>query len=155
MNAAFAMGRLALVVIFVFSGIGKLLDLPGTAEMIQSKVAIAPQFNDIATQIAHALSMPIWQVLAIVVGVIEAGFGLLIAFGILMRTAAVVLLLFTAVTTFYFHDFWNMSGDDRDTNLIMALKNLSIMGAFLMIAAWPRRAVAFEVAPPAWDRPDS
>jgi uncharacterized membrane protein YphA (DoxX/SURF4 family) len=152
MNAAFAVGRVALVVIFVFSGVGKLLDIPGTAEMIQSKLAIPTQLNDIATQIADAVSMPIWQVLAIVVGVIEAGFGLLIAFGILTRTAAVVLLLFTAVTTFYFHDFWNMSGPDRNTNMIMALKNLSIMGAFLMIAAWPRRLVVAEVAPPASDR---
>lgn len=149
MNAAFAVGRVALVVIFIFSGIGKLLDIPGTAEMIQSKVVIPAQLSDLTNQIETAVSMSIWQVLAIVVGVIEAGFGLLIAFGILTRTAAVVLLLFTAVTTFYFHDFWNMSGPDRNTNLIMALKNLSIMGALLMIAAWPRRVVVAEGAAPA------
>jgi uncharacterized membrane protein YphA (DoxX/SURF4 family) len=152
MNAAFAVGRVALVAIFIFSGIRKLLDIPGTAETLQSKITIPPQLTDLTTQIADALFMPFWQVLAIVVGVIEAGFALLIAFNILPRTAAVVLLLFTAAATFYFHDFWNMIEPDRSINITMALKNLSIMGAFLMIAAWPRRAVVAEVTPTSADR---
>jgi uncharacterized membrane protein YphA (DoxX/SURF4 family) len=152
MNAAFAIGRIALVLIFIFSGIRKLLDIPGTADVLQGKIAIPPQLTDLTTQIADTLAMPIWQVLAIAIGVVEAGFALLIAFNILTRTAAVVLLLFTAVATFYFHDFWNMIEPDRSTNLTMALKNLSIMGAFLMLAAWPRRVVVAEVAPPAADR---
>ena len=49
--------------------------------------------------------MPIWQVLAIVVALVEIVGGLLITFNVLTRGAAVVLLLFTAVTTFYYHDF--------------------------------------------------
>ena len=85
--------------------------------------------------------MPIWQVLAIVVAMVEIVGGLLIAFNVLARTAAVVLLIFTAVTTFYYHDFWNMAGAERTNNLILALKNLSIIGALLMLAAWPRRVV--------------
>jgi putative oxidoreductase len=139
-------------VIFIYSGIRKLLDIPGTADMLQSKVGIPPQLTDLTTQIADTLSMPFWQVLAIAIGVIEAGFALLIAFNILTRTAAVVLLLFTAVATFYFHDFWNMNEPDRSLNITMALKNLSIIGAFLMIAAWPRRAVVAELAPPPAER---
>jgi putative oxidoreductase len=149
MNAAFVIGRIALVVIFVFSGVAKLLDIPGTADMIQGKLVIPAQLSDLKTQIETAVSMSIWQILAILAGVIEAGCGLLIAFGILTRTAAVVLLLFTLVVTFYFHDFWNMTGPDRTNNMIIALKNLSIIGAFLMIAAWPRRVVVAEVAPSA------
>ena len=149
MNAAFAIGRVALVAVFVISGVLKLLNIPGTADLIQGKLVIPAQLGDLKTQIETATSMSIWQILAIAAGVVEAGCGLLIAFGILTRTAAVVLLLFTAVVTFYFHDFWNMSGADKDTNMIMALKNLSIVGALLMIAAWPRRVVVAEVAPSA------
>jgi uncharacterized membrane protein YphA (DoxX/SURF4 family) len=119
--------------------------------MLQSKVTIPEQLNDLATQIADALSMSIWHVLAILIGVVEAGFGLLVAFGILTRTAAVVLLVFVAVQTFYAYDFWNMTGPERNTNLIIALKNLSIMGALLMLASWPRRPVV-AVAAPAADR---
>jgi putative oxidoreductase len=61
----------------------------------------------------------------------------------------VMLFLFVAVTTFYFHDFWNLpSGPDKTNNMIHALKNLSMMGAFLMLAAWPRRPVIVETTVP-------
>ena len=115
MNVAFTLGRIALVVLFVFSGVGKLLDIPGTAEMLQSKVAIPAALADLTSQIAATVGMPIYQILAIVLGVIEAGCALLIALNILTRTAAVVLLIYTAVTTYYFNDFWNMTGADRCT----------------------------------------
>jgi uncharacterized membrane protein YphA (DoxX/SURF4 family) len=47
------------------------------------------------------------------------------------------------VTTFYFHDFWNMTNPAETANQRMhALKNLAIMGALLMLASWPRRTAA-------------
>jgi putative oxidoreductase len=55
---------------------------------------------------------------------------------------AVVLFIYTAVMSFYLHDFWNMAaGPDRMNNLVHALKNVSIMGALLMLASWPRQPV--------------
>ena len=49
--------------------------------------------------------------------------------------------IYTAVIIFYMYDFWNMvAGHDR-TNIVHALKDLSIMGAFLMLVAWPRGPV--------------
>ena len=142
MNAVFTLGRIALVLIFIISGAQKLLDIAGTAEQIQSKLGSIPaSLTDITSQIEVTLGMPIWQTLAVVVALIEVVGGLLVAFNVLTRTAAIVLLLFVAVTTFYFHDFWNMSGPDRASNMVQALKNLSLMGAFLMLAAWPRRAL--------------
>ena len=143
MNVAFTLGRIALVVIFVISGAQKLLDIAGTADQIQSKVALPAALSDITSQIEAMLGMPIWQTLAIVVALVEVIGGMLIAFNVLTRTVAVILLLFTAVTTFYFHDFWRMPSDspERVNNMIHALKNLSIIGAFLMLAAWPRRVI--------------
>ena len=146
MNVAFTLGRVALVVIFVFSGAQKLFDISGTADQIQAKIAIPAQLADATSQIEATLGMPIWQVLAIAIALVEIVGGLLIAFNVLTRTAAVVLLLFTAVTTFYYHDFWNMAGADRTNNLNLALKNLSIIGALLMLAAWPRRVVVSEAS---------
>jgi putative oxidoreductase len=146
MNAAFTLGRIALVVVFVFSGAQKLFDIAGTADQIQAKITIPTQLTDVTSQIEATLGMPIWQVLAIAVALVEIVGGLLIAFNVLARTAAVVLLLFTAVTTFYYHDFWNMAGADRTNNLTHALKNLSIIGALLMLAAWPRRVVLAELS---------
>src|SRR5215470_12753716 len=134
MNAAFTLGRIALVAIFIISGAEKLLDIAAgtstTATQIQSKLTIPPMLADATAQIEATLNMPIWQVLAIVVAVIEVLGGLLIAFNVLTRTMAVILLLYTAVATFFFYDFWNMTGADRSNNITHALKNLSIMGAF-------------------------
>jgi putative oxidoreductase len=145
MYAAFAVGRIALVAIFIFSGANKFLDISGTADAIQSKLAIPGELSDITSQIEAATSMSIWQILAIVVAAIEVVAALLIAFNVLARTGAVVLLLFVAVTTFYFHDFWNMTSPAETANQrAHALKNLAIMGALLMLASWPRRAMAAE-----------
>src|SRR5215470_14976807 len=139
MNAAFTLGRIALVVFFIVSGAQKLTDIPGTADQIQSKLVIPAALADFSSQIEATVGMPIWQVLAIVFAVIEVLGGLLIAFNVFTRTVAVVLLIYTAATTFYVYDFWDMAaGPDRTNSLIHALKNLSIMGAFLMLAAWPR-----------------
>jgi uncharacterized membrane protein YphA (DoxX/SURF4 family) len=145
MNVPFTLGRIALVVIFIISGAQKLTDIAGTADQIQAKLAIPSPLADMAAQVEAAVGMPIWQILAIVAAMVEVVGGLLIAFNVFARTMAVVLLIFTAVTTFYMHDFWNMAaGADRMNNMIHALKNLSIVGGFLILAAWPRRPIIVE-----------
>jgi putative oxidoreductase len=145
MNVPFTLGRIALVVIFIISGAQKLTDIAGTADQIQAKLAIPPALADMAAQVEAAVGMPIWQILAIGAAMVEVVGGLLIAFNVFARTMAVVLLIFTAVTTFYMHDFWNMAaGADRMNNMVHALKNLSIVGGFLILAAWPRRPIIVE-----------
>jgi putative oxidoreductase len=145
MNVPFTLGRIALVVLFILSGAQKLTDIAGTADQIQAKLAIPAALADIAAQVEATVGMPIWQILAIVVAMIEVVGGLLIAFNVFARTMAIVLLTFTAVATFYMHDFWNMpAGPERMNNMFHALKNLSIMGGFLILAAWPRRPVIIE-----------
>jgi putative oxidoreductase len=146
MYMAFAVGRIALALFFFLSGAGKFLDIASTADSIQSKLAIPAELSDLTSQIEAATAMPIWQILVIVTAAIEVIGGLLIAFNVLTRTTAVVLLVFVAVTTFYFHDFWIVTNAAERTNQMNhALKNLSIMGALLMLAAWPRRLMVAEV----------
>jgi putative oxidoreductase len=78
------------------------------------------------------------NLLAILAGVVEVVAALLIAFNIGTRGAAVVLALFTLVSTFYFHAFWNMSGELMQTNMTQALKNLSIIGGLLVMVVLGR-----------------
>jgi putative oxidoreductase len=145
MNLPFTLGRIALVVLFILSGAQKLTDIAGTADQIQAKLAIPGALADIAAQVEATVGMPIWQILAIVIAMIEVVGGLLIAFNVFARTMAIVLLIFTAGATFYMHDFWNMpAGPERMNNMLHALKNLSIIGGFLILAAWPRRPVIIE-----------
>jgi len=140
MYAAFAIGRIALVAIFIISGVQKFVDISATADAIQSRLAIPSELSDIVSQIEAATSMSIWQILAIAVASIEVIAALLIAFNVLTRTAAVVLVIFSLVATFYFHDFWNVaSAAERTNQMNHALKNLSIMGGLLMLVALRRR----------------
>ena len=45
--------------------------------------------------------------------------------------------IFVVVTTFYVHDFWNQSGgSERLENIVHVMKNISIVGALLMIIGY-------------------
>ena len=116
-DAMLAVGRIALAVIFVMSGAMKFMDLGATAGAIASKGLPAP------------------LVLAGLAAATELGGGLLIVLGWQTRWAALALALFTLVAAYLFHDFWHMEGAAREDNIVHALKNLSIFGGFLMLAA--------------------
>lgn len=134
MPAFVAFGRILFAVLFIVSGAGKLLDLPATTEMISSKVTIPAAVAPYTAQAQAATGMTTPQMLAIAAGVIEIACGALIALNIATAFFAMVLVVFIAVATGYFHDFWNQTGDAARMNMIQALKNLSLVGALFVIA---------------------
>lgn len=110
-------GRIALVVIFVMSGAQKFMDLTSVAGMLGAK------------------NLPQPMLMAIAAASAELGGGLLIAIGFQTRLVAFGLLIFTGIATYFFHDFWNQPpGPEQTNNMIHAMKNVSICGAFLMLA---------------------
>jgi len=110
-------GRIALMVLFVTSGISKFADLAGTAAYIESKGLPAP------------------TALAVLSGLTEVVGSLLIVIGWQTRIVALGMLVYTLVAAYFFHDFWHLpQGAERLDAMIHALKNLSIAGAFLMLA---------------------
>lgn len=148
MNWLYAVGRIALVAMFFILGAWKLLDFPGTADMIVSKITIPSALNEATADIQTALGLTAPQMLAILLGAIEVLMALLIAFNVLTRTAAIVLLIFTVFTVFFFYDFWNDPvGDLRADKLMHAMESLAIIGAFLILAALPRRVWTVEREP--------
>jgi putative oxidoreductase len=139
MHILFAIARVLLVLIFVLSGSMKLLDIPGTAGQIQGAITIPDTLQDFVAQTEAVTSMKWPQLLAITAGVVEVVGGLLIAFNIATSAAAAVLVLFTLVSTYYFHAFWSMSGEAMQNNMVHALKNLSIIGGLLtyvVLGSW-------------------
>jgi uncharacterized membrane protein YphA (DoxX/SURF4 family) len=147
MPAFFTFGRVLFAVLFIFSGASKLLDLAATTQMTERIVfpaALAPYIS----QIEGLTGMPMPQMLAIAAGALELICGLMIALNFDARFFAIVLILFVAAATFYFHDFWNQSGVDARNNMVHALKNLSIIGALFMVAGYGRVAQPPE---PAYD----
>ena len=51
------------------------------------------------------------------------------------RIGALLLFIFLAAATFYFHDFWNMDQEAARVQQIMFMKNISMLGAMLFIMA--------------------
>jgi putative oxidoreductase len=95
----------------------KFLDVPGTAAYIAAK------------------GMPFPQLLAAAAGAVEVLAGVLIAVGWQTRLAAVALALFTVAAAIIFHDFWNLPrGAEQISQMVHALKNLSIMGGLVVLA---------------------
>ena len=117
-DAMLAFGRIAIALIFVSSGAEKFMDLGGTAAEIASR------------------HLPYPDVLAVLTATLEAVGGLLIIFGWQTRIAALALALFTAAASYFFHDFWHLPPGAQHTDaMIHFMKNVSIIGGFLMLAA--------------------
>jgi putative oxidoreductase len=117
-DALLAIGRVLIAIIFVSSGIEKFMDLGTTASAIGSK------------------GLPYPDVLAVLTAILEAGGGLLIILGWQTRLMALALAIFCAVSAYYFHDFWNQpAGQQHTNNMIHFMKNVSIIGGFLMLCA--------------------
>jgi putative oxidoreductase len=79
--------------------------------------------------------MPKYQAAGYLIAAVEVLCALMIMAGLAARWAALVLVVFTAATIFFVHHFWDMAGDAYFSNMTEALKNLSIMGGLLLVAA--------------------
>jgi putative oxidoreductase len=117
-DVAALVGRVLLAAMFVLAGFGKIGGFERTAASIAGKGLPLPE---VGTAIAIA---------------VELGGGLLLMAGWKARWVALVLAVFTAVATFFFHDFWNLADAAARTNQIMFLKNVSVIGGMLMVFAF-------------------
>ncbi len=135
MPILFTLGRVLFVLIFIFSGVTKLWDIPGTAAMVAAKVTVPAALAGLAAQAQDMTGMQTPQLLAILYAAGELIAALMIVFNFGTRLAAFALILLTVAATYYFHDFWNQAGPERLGNMAHALKNLSIVGGLLVFFA--------------------
>lgn len=104
-------GRILLAVIFIVSGIGKIVD-PSPAAGMMGSVGLPAN-------------------MALGVGIFELVAGLLLAIGLMTRLVSMVLFVYIALTILFFH---NALADPAQQ--VDALKNLAIMGGMLMVFAY-------------------
>ncbi|HVG51571.1 MAG TPA: DoxX family protein [Xanthobacteraceae bacterium] len=133
MHILFLIGRIAFVLIFLASGIFKLMDIAGTARVIEQKFTIPSVIEPFAANLSSMTGLTTFQMLAIILALIEVVFSLFIIFNVATRFSAFVLAIVMAVGTYYVHDFWNMTGDERIANIEMLIRNISIIGGLLML----------------------
>lgn len=138
MNVFAVLGRIALAAIFIFSGVMKLIDIPAAAAALGSKIILPAATADLTGQLESLTGMPTPQLLAILAGLVELLGGILVIFNVGARFAAALLIIFTIIATYYFHDFWNQTGVERSGNLIQSMKNLAIIGGLMLVMAMGR-----------------
>ena len=105
-------GRVLLALIFLMSGIMKVMNFNATADVMTS------------------VGMPMATFLLVIGIIIEIGGSLALIFGKYVRNAARALIIYTIVATLYFHmDFSNQ------IQMMMFMKNLAIIGGLLAVGA--------------------
>ncbi|NSY62224.1 DoxX family protein [Agrobacterium tumefaciens] len=120
-NAIATAGRLLLAIMFIFSGFGKIMAPEATQGYIASV----------------GLPLPLLSYLLAVV--IELGGGILLVIGYQTRIVSLAIAAFTLVTALVFHS------DFADQNqMIHFLKNISIAGGLLQVAAFGAGALSLD-----------
>jgi putative oxidoreductase len=120
----YALGRILMPWLFIVSAIGKFTNVAG--------VAGSASMTRFESMIGGSVPP---TVVGYFVAVIEIVGGLMVLVGFKTRLGGWLLFVFTALTIFFAHNFWDMEGAARAANQTQALKNLAIMSACLMIAA--------------------
>lgn len=108
--------RVAIVALFIIFGYPKIMGFSGTVQYMASSGAPMPQ---LAAVIAILMEVPA---------------AILIVLGFFTRPLAVLFIFYTLGTAVIGHHYWDMSGDAVVPNMINFYKNVSIAGAFLLLA---------------------
>lgn len=120
----YVLGRISMPWVFIVSAVGKFMNVSGVA----GSAGMARFESMIGGSVPPT-------VVGYIVAAIEIVGGVMVLVGFKTRYGAWLLFIFTALTIFFAHDFWDMEGAARAANQTQALKNLAIMSACLMIAA--------------------
>jgi putative oxidoreductase len=115
--ASAVIARILIAAIFIISGIAKLTDTSGTVEhMVKAGIPAA-------------------DTLVYVAAFAELLGGIAVLFGFLTRLAGVGLIISMVITTLFFHNFWALTGDEQQAQMINFMKNLAIIGGLFMVVA--------------------
>lgn len=120
-------GRILLALMFVMAGFSKIGGFAGTVGYIQSK------------------GLPAAELLAALTVVLEIGGGLALMFGVYARWVALALAVFTLLASVVFHNFWAMPPAQQMMQQLMFMKNLSVAGGLLLVAALGAGPLSFDM----------
>lgn len=137
MNFFVVLGRMCFAIIFILSGINKVINWGESEQLlIHSMVNVLQKAEGIEwAQKGFDFLLPHSQELLLAATVVELICGLLIFLGIGVRFAALILALYLIPVTFFFHHFWWMQGMDAEMQMINFLKNLAIFGGALILVS--------------------
>ncbi|HGT7726302.1 TPA: DoxX family protein [Escherichia coli] len=118
--------RIAVVLFFIIFGFPKMMGFGGTVQYMAS------------------LGAPMPMLAAIIAVVMEVPAAILIVLGFFTRPLAVLFIFYTLGTAVIGHHYWDMTGDAVGPNMINFWKNVSIAGAFLLLAITGPGAISLD-----------
>lgn len=111
------LARVLLVVLFLKSGVPKLINFSGTVAYMGSVGAPLPA---VAAAIAVFMEVPV---------------AIALLLGFQTRLLALLLAIYTIATGLIGHAYWTMTGAEQANNMIHFYKNVAIAGGFLALCA--------------------
>ncbi len=115
---AAVVGRVLLCAIFLLSAAGNKI----------------PNFSAVAGVMAGAgIPAPQFMLVGAIVFLIAGSLSIIV--GYKARAGAALLLIFLVLATYYFHHFWTLTGHEQQEQMIQFLKNVSMMGAMVLVIA--------------------
>jgi putative oxidoreductase len=114
-DAVILVARILLMVLFVMFGWAKLTGFAGTVAYMTSSGAPLPEIS------------------AVIAVVMELVVGIALLVGFFTRPLALLLALYTLGTAIIGHHYWNMTGAVQYDNMIHFYKNISIIGALMLL----------------------
>ncbi|MCV2511259.1 DoxX family protein [Leclercia pneumoniae] len=118
--------RIAIVLLFIIFGLPKMTGFDGTVQYMAK------------------LGAPMPMLAAIIAVVMEIPAAILIVLGFFTRPIALLFVFYTLGTAVIGHPYWEMSGDAVMPNMINFYKNISIAGAFLLLAVTGPGAISID-----------
>src|SRR3954447_17160079 len=110
-------GRLLLGAIFVSSGFGKVMHLDTFAQSLSSR------------------GVPMSTPLSVLGALVEFLGGIAIVIGLQVRWASALMILFVIVATLISHRYWELADAARRAQETQFMKNVAILGGFLLLMA--------------------
>lgn len=117
-NTLALIGRIFLAWLFIPAGFSKIAGFSG------------------AVGYAASVGLPLPEVGVAVGLLIELLGGILLLIGWMTRPAALALVFFTLVASFFFHAYWSLPADQVMMQQLMFNKNIAIVGGLLALAAF-------------------
>lgn len=131
------LGRICLSLVFICVVANQILNWDATQQDFVTKVydwVVCPGLPDNIQKVFNFLLSH--SSIVVLIGAILMGLGgLMVLLGIKAQVGAILLILFLIPTTVIMHAFWMYDGSIREMQMMIFLKNVSILGGLFILAS--------------------
>jgi uncharacterized membrane protein YphA (DoxX/SURF4 family) len=133
----FMIGRILLSLIFICLVTNQILNWDQTQQAFDKSVSDWIVHPGLPDQVQKVFSLLLsYSSLIMILAAVFAGLGgLFVLLGIKVRLGAILLILFLIPSTVIMHAFWMYHGSMREMEMMMFLKNISIVGGLFILAS--------------------